>query len=99
MARIIIETARQDSSITDYRVTLFSYSQSHKGGQKYGNEFLKDLAKSDAEFEKTEDQYLCQIFADDEEINHVEALVIERSIKTFENCKTKEEFEAIVGEA
>lgn len=62
------------------------------------NEFLKDLAKSDAEFEKTEDQYLSQVFADDEEINRVEAMAVERSIEAVENCKTKEEFEAIVGE-
>lgn len=61
------------------------------------NEFLKDLAKSDAEFEKTEDQYLCQIFADDEEINQVEAEAVERSIEAVENCRTKEEFEALVG--
>lgn len=63
------------------------------------NEFLKDLAKSDAEFEKTEDQYLCQIFADDEEINRVEAEAVERSIEAIESCKTKAEFEAIVREA
>lgn len=62
------------------------------------NEFLKDLAKSDAEFEKTEDQYLRQIFADDEEINRVEAMAVERSIKAVENCKTKEEFESLMGE-
>lgn len=62
------------------------------------NEFLKDLAKSDAEFEKTEDQYLCQIFADDEEIKSIESIAVERSIAAVENCKTKEEFEAIMGE-
>lgn len=61
------------------------------------NEFLKDLAKSDAEFEKTEDQYLCQIFADDEEINRVEAEAVERSIVAIDKCQTKEEFEALVG--
>lgn len=58
-------------------------------------ELLKDLE----EFDRTEDQYLSQVFADDEEINRVEAEAVERSIKTFENCKTKEEFEALVGEA
>lgn len=42
------------------------------------NEFLKDLAKSDAEFEKTEDQYLCQIFADDEEIKSIESIAVEK---------------------
>lgn len=63
------------------------------------NEFLKDLAKSDAEFNKMEDQYLCQIFADDEEIKRTEALAAERSAEMFENCKTKEEFETFVGEA
>lgn len=56
------------------------------------NEFLKDLAKSDAKIDRIEDQYLSQIFADDEEFNHVEAIAIE-------SCKTKAEFEAIVGEA
>lgn len=63
------------------------------------NQFLKDLAKSDAEFEKTEDQYLRQIFADVEEINRVEAMAVERSIEALDKCKTKEEFEALVGEA
>lgn len=63
------------------------------------NEFLKDLAKSDAEFEKTEDQYLCQIFADDEEIKSIESIAVEKSIEAAENCRTKEEFEALVGEA
>lgn len=58
-------------------------------------EFLKELA----EYDEMEDQYLCQIFADDEEINQVEAEAVERSIATFETCKTKEEFEALVGEA
>lgn len=57
-------------------------------------EFLKELA----EFDKIEDQYLSQIFADDEEINRVEAEVVERSIKAIDQCKTKEEFEALVGE-
>lgn len=62
-------------------------------------EFLKELAKSDAEYDEMEDQYLCQIFADDEEINRVEAEAVERSIKAVEGCKTKEEFETLVGEA
>lgn len=58
------------------------------------DELLKDLA----EFDKIEeDQYLSQIFADDEEINRLEAEAVERSIKAVENCKTKEEFEALVG--
>lgn len=58
------------------------------------DELLKDLA----EFDKIEeDQYLSQIFADDEEINRLEAEAVERSIKAFDNCKTKEEFEALVG--
>lgn len=57
------------------------------------NEFLKDLA----EFDKIEDQYLSQIFASDEEINRVEEEAVERSIKAVEKCKTKEEFEALVG--
>lgn len=61
-------------------------------------ELLKDLAKSDAEYDEMEDQYLCQIFADDEEINRVEAMAVERSIKAVENCKTKEEFESLMGE-
>lgn len=59
------------------------------------NELLKNLA----EFDKIEDQYLSQIFATDEEINHVEAMAVERSIAAIENCKTKEEFEALTREA
>lgn len=62
-------------------------------------ELLKELAKSDAEYDEMEDQYLCQIFADDEEINRVEAEAVERSIQAVENCKTKEEFEALKREA
>lgn len=58
------------------------------------NELLKNLA----EFERIEDQYLSQIFADDEEIESIQALAAERSAEMFENCKTKEEFEALVGE-
>lgn len=58
------------------------------------DELLKDFA----EFDKIEDQYLSQIFADDEEINRVEAEAVERSIAAVNNCKTKEEFEALVGE-
>lgn len=58
-------------------------------------EFLKELA----EFDKIEDQYLSQIFADDEEINRVEAEAVERSIEAVDKCKTKEEFEVLVGEA
>ena len=58
-------------------------------------ELLKDLE----EFDRIEDQYLSQIFADDEEINRVEAEAVERSIAAIDRCKTKEEFEAIVGEA
>ena len=58
-------------------------------------EFLKDLA----EFDRIEDQYLSQIFASDEEINRVEAEAVERSIEAIDKCQTKEEFEALVGEA
>lgn len=58
-------------------------------------ELLKDLA----EFDKIEDQYLSQIFASDEEINRVEEEAVERSIKAVDGCETKEEFEAITGEA
>lgn len=58
-------------------------------------EFLKELA----EFDKIEDQYLSQIFADDEEINRVEAEAVERSIQAVDECKTKEEFEALTREA
>lgn len=58
-------------------------------------ELLKDLE----EFDKTEDQYLSQIFASDEEIESIQALAAERSANIFENCNcTKEEFEALVGE-
>lgn len=63
------------------------------------NEFLKELAKSDAEYDEMEDQYLCQIFADDEEIKRTEALAVEKSIEAIDKCQTKEEFEALVGEA
>lgn len=56
-------------------------------------ELLKDLA----EFERIEDQYLSQIFADDEEIKRTEALAVEKSIEAVNKCKTKEEFEALVG--
>lgn len=56
-------------------------------------ELLKDLE----EFDRIEDQYLSQIFADDEEINRVEAEAVERSIAAIDRCRTKEEFEALVG--
>ncbi len=59
----------------------------------------QELLKSFEELDRIEGQYLSQIFADDEEIGNIQALAAERSAKTFENCKTKEEFEAIVGEA
>lgn len=59
------------------------------------DEFLKDLA----EFDRIEDQYLSQIFATNEEINRVEALAVERSIEAVDKCQTKEEYEALVGEA
>lgn len=63
------------------------------------NEFLKELAKSDVKIDRIEDQYLSQIFANDEETERIQALAAERSAKTFENCNcTKEEFEALVGE-
>lgn len=62
------------------------------------NEFLKDLAKSDAEFEKTEDQYLCQIFADDEEIKSIESIAVEKSIEAADKCKTEAEFKALTGD-
>lgn len=39
------------------------------------DELLKDLA----EFNRIEDQYLSQIFADDEEIESIQALAAERS--------------------
>lgn len=56
-------------------------------------ELLKDLE----EFDRIEDQYLSQIFANNEEINRVEAEAVERSIEAVGQCKTKEEFEALVG--
>ena len=59
----------------------------------------QELLKSFEELNRIEDQYLSQIFADDEEIERVQALAAERSAKMFENCKTKEEFEALVREA
>lgn len=42
-------------------------------------EFLKELA----EFDRIEDQYLSQIFADDEEINRVEAEAVAECAKVF----------------
>lgn len=57
---------------------------------------VQELLKS---FDEIEDQYLSQIFASDEEIERIQALAAERSAEIFENCKTKEEFETIVGEA
>lgn len=63
------------------------------------NEFLKELAKSDVKIDRIEDQYLSQIFASDEEIKRTEAMAVERSIEAIESCKTKVEFEALVGEA
>lgn len=59
----------------------------------------QELLKSFEELDRIEGQYLSQIFADDEEIENIQALVAERSAEMFENCKTKEEFEALVGEA
>ncbi len=59
----------------------------------------QELLKSFEEFDRLEEEYLSQIFANDEETERIQALAAERSAKTFENCKTKEEFEAIVGEA
>ena len=59
----------------------------------------EELLKELAEFDRIEDQYLSQIFADDEEINRVEAEAVERSIEAVNKCRAKEEFEAIVGEA
>lgn len=57
-------------------------------------ELLKDLA----EFDRIEDQYLSQIFATDEEINHVEAMAVERSIEAADKCKTEAEFKALTGD-
>lgn len=59
----------------------------------------QELLKSFKELDRIEGQYLSQIFADDEEIENIQALAAERSAEMFENCKTKEEFEALVGEA
>lgn len=59
----------------------------------------QELLKSFEELDWIEGQYLSQIFADDEEIENIQALAAERSAEMFENCKTKEEFEALVGEA
>lgn len=59
----------------------------------------QELLKSFEEFDEIKDQYLSQIFASNEEIENIQALAAERSAEMFENCKTKEEFEAIVGEA
>lgn len=59
----------------------------------------QELLKSFEELDRIEGQYLSQIFADDEEIENIQALAAERSAEMFENCKTKEEFETLVGEA
>lgn len=59
----------------------------------------QELLKSFEELDRIEGQCLSQIFADDEEIENIQALAAERSAEMFENCKTKEEFEALVGEA
>lgn len=59
----------------------------------------QESLKSFEELDRIEGQYLSQIFADDEEIENIQALAAERSAEMFENCKTKEEFEALVGEA
>lgn len=59
----------------------------------------QELLKSFEELDRIEGQYLSQVFADDEEIENIQALAAERSAEMFENCKTKEEFEALVGEA
>lgn len=59
----------------------------------------QELLKSFEELDRIEGQYLSQIFADDEEIENIQALAAERSAEMFENCKTKEEFEVLVGEA
>ena len=59
----------------------------------------QELLKSFEELDRIEGQYLSQIFTDDEEIENIQALAAERSAEMFENCKTKEEFEALVGEA
>ena len=59
----------------------------------------QELLTSFEELDRIEGQYLSQIFADDEEIENIQALAAERSAEMFENCKTKEEFEALVGEA
>lgn len=59
----------------------------------------QELLKSFEELDRIEGQHLSQIFADDEEIENIQALAAERSAEMFENCKTKEEFEALVGEA
>lgn len=59
----------------------------------------QELLKSFEKLDRIEGQYLSQIFADDEEIENIQALAAERSAEMFENCKTKEEFEALVREA
>lgn len=57
-------------------------------------ELLKDLE----EFDRIEDQYLSQIFANNEEINRVEAEAVERSIEAADKCKTEAEFKALTGD-
>lgn len=57
----------------------------------------QELLKSFEEFDEIEDQYLSQIFANDEETERIQALAVEKSIEAVDKCKTKEEFEALVG--
>ena len=55
-----------------------------------------ELLKNLAEYDEMEDQYLCQIFADDEEIKRTEALAVEKSIEAADKCKTEAEFKALL---
>lgn len=57
----------------------------------------EELLKSFEELDRIEEQYLSQIFSSDEEINRVEAEAVEKSIEAVNKCRTKEEFEALVG--
>lgn len=58
------------------------------------DELLKDLA----EFDRIEDQYLSQIFADSREIESIQALAVEKSIEAADKCKTEAEFKALTGD-
>lgn len=61
---------------------------------------VQELFKNfeDEEFDRLEEEYLSQIFGSDEETDRIQATAVEKSIEAVDKCKTKEEFEALMGE-